>query len=512
MSFFISSKTIAHTLARPVFLVAMISLSAAASAATLSATSHHSKPSTSVAPYQEDIRPVTLFYLGSMSLKDGDLDSAESRFLQTIKLLEQQNQQDQQEYSLSLTGLGNVAQQRGKYELASSYFDKALLAIKSIKDSETQAMLYSAIYINIGLLNSRLGNNDTALSYYKKAEKAAANAPEAYRQNPAFLGKLHNNIGLAYFNLSRYQLALAEFLQAQKLFGDDIQGSFEQAMLYNNIAMIYDALGDSATAISYFKKAIAMPVLDDFLLDKANMLTNLSLSHSNLGQNEQAEAYLNQALTIMMDIDPKHPQVATIYNYLGNIYLTREDWQAALNSLKASEKLSKEVYGSHYFTGVIDKTNIASALLAMDDHEGAEQYLQEALALSQQPDYVEDSNTAMLYSLLAVNNQTNDNPEAALKYYQQALRINKKFFGEHHQLVASAYDDLGRFYYSQDDMTQALSYFKKAEASINQAKTVDPFYLTSIYNGLQAVYKDMGDKNMAKRYAEKLAKLNSVSQ
>lgn len=515
-----AAKKITKTISLPFILFSLIGLSASLSAIAnpatkiksqnlkVSTTSNHVIEPANPNPNHHEIRPETWFYMGSMDLKSGNLDSAESQFLRAVKLFEQQNRQDTQEYSLSLIGLGNVAKQRGKYELAQSYFDKALLANKSIKDSETQAMLYSAVYINIGLLNSSLGNNNKALSYYKKAEKAAVHASEAYRQNPNYSGKLHNNMGLAYFNLSRYHLALEQFLLSQKLFGDEINDSFEQAMLLNNIAMVYDALGDSEKAMSYLNKALAMPILDDFLLDKANILTNLSFSHSNLGNDEQAESYLKQALAIMKDIDPKHPQVATIYNYLGNIYLNREDWQAALESLQASEKLSKEVYGRHYFTGVVDKTNIASALLGMDDDEGAERYLMEALTLSQQPDYVEDSNIASLYSLLAFINQTNDKPTEALKYYQEALRVNKKFFGEHHQLVASSYDDIARFYYHQDDLPQALGYFKKAEASISKAKTVDPYYLNSIYSGLQSVYEDMGDKTLAKRYTDKLAALD----
>lgn len=448
------------------------------------------------------------FYMGTLKMKAGDLDQAKTLLSSSIESFEKLKMTDTIQYNTALAALGNVTQQMGDYEQVQSYYDKALSSIASVEDRETRAMLNSVIYLNIGMLKSQIGNSNEALNYFKKAEKAAANASAAFNQNPLYLGKLHNNIALAYFNLSRYQLALEEFLRAQNYFGDEIKDTYEQAMILNNLALVYDALGDSPKAIAYFEEVLAMPVINDHQIDQANILTNLSLSHINLGQDDKAEPYLNKALAIMKDIDPNHPQVVTIYNYLGSIYINREDWQAALESLQASEKLSKEVYGRHYFTGVVDKTNIASALLRMDDYEGAERYLMEALALSQQPDYVEDSNIASLYSLLAFINQTNDKPTEALKYYQEALRVNKKFFGEHHQLVASSYDDIARFYYYQDDLPQALGYFKKAEASISKAKTVDPYYLNSIYSGLQSVYEDMGDKTLAKRYTDKLAKLD----
>ncbi|MDO5768752.1 MAG: tetratricopeptide repeat protein [Psychrobacter sp.] len=448
------------------------------------------------------------FYMGTLKMKAGDLDQAKTLLSSSIESFEKLKMTDTIQYNTALAALGNVVQQRGNYEQAQSYYDKALSSIASIEDRETRAMLNSVIYLNIGLLKSQIGNSNEALSYFKKAEKAAANASAAFNQNPLYLGKLHNNIALAYFNLSRYQLALEEFSRAQNYFGDEIKDTYEQAMILNNLAMVYDALGDSPKAITYFEKVLAMPVINDHQIDTANILTNLSLSHMNLGQDDKAEPYLNKALAIMKDIAPNHPQVVTIYNYLGSIYINREDWQAALDSLQASERLSKVAYGRHYFTGVVDKANIAAAYMGLNDYDRAEQYLKEALTLSQQPDYIEDSNTAMLYSMLAIIDQSNDKPDEALKYYQEALRVNQKFFGEHHQLVASSYNDIAIFYYNQDDLPQSLAYLKKAEASISKAKTVDPFYLASIYEGFQNVYEALGDKAMAKRYADKLAKLN----
>lgn len=448
------------------------------------------------------------FYIGTIKMKAGDLDQAKSLLSGSIASFEKLKMTNSVQYNLALAGLGNVVQQLGDYEQAQSYFDKALTTIATVEDPETKAMLYSAIYINIGLLNSQLGNNNEALTYFKKAEKAATNANAAFNQNPLYLGKLHNNIAQAYFNLSRYQLALEEFLLAQKYFGDEIKDSYEQALILNNLAMVYDALGDSPKAITYFEKVLSMPVINGHKIDKANMLTNLSLSHINLGQDDKAEPYLNEALAIMKKIDPEHPQVVTIYNYLGSIYLNRGDWQAALDSLQTSERLSKKAYGDHYFTGVVDKTNIAAAYMGLNDYDRAEQYLNEAFRLSQQADYTEDSNTALLYSMLGSLSIHNNDYDQALKYYQEALRINQKFFGEYNQLVASSYEDVATVYYIQDDLKQALAYLKKAEASISKAKTVDPFYLASIYDSLQTIYDELDETVMAQRYANKLAKLD----
>jgi len=69
---------------------------------------------------------------------------------------------------------------------------------------------------------------------------------------------------------------------------------------------------------------------------------------------------------------------------------------------------------------------------------------------------------AIDYNNIGIVHSSQGNYSKALEFFQKALKIDEKVFGNEHPMVAIRYINIGFVYYSQGDYFRALEYYHKA--------------------------------------------------
>jgi tetratricopeptide (TPR) repeat protein len=114
----------------------------------------------------------------------------------------------------------------------------------------------AASYNNIGITNTKKGEQDLAIDSYKNAIKIKPDYVAPY-----------NNIGMAYFKKGELDLAIDSYKKAIKIKPD-------MAVLYNNIGMAYFEKGELDLAIDSYNKAIDINA--DYASPKVNLVECLT--------------------------------------------------------------------------------------------------------------------------------------------------------------------------------------------------------------------------------------------
>jgi tetratricopeptide (TPR) repeat protein/predicted Ser/Thr protein kinase len=160
-------------------------------------------------------------------------------------------------------------------------------------------------------------------------------------------------------------------------------GGRQRAQIESNIASVYLAQGDYATAARRYQAALdileATP--DATHPDAANLLNNLGGALINMGRYDEGEAALDRALAIWeTQLGERHPVVASTLSSLGALYERRREYAKALVAADRSLSIRRDAFGSEHPTVATSLDNRASLLLYTGKLEAAEADARKALA------------------------------------------------------------------------------------------------------------------------------------
>ena len=236
--------------------------------------------------------------------------------------------------------------------------------------------------------------------------------------------RLLNQLGYYLHVKAYYALALPLYQQAldirKTVLGD---GHPYTAISLNNLAGLYESLGDYPQALPLYQQAldISKTVLGYRHPDTAQSLNNLAALYYSLGDYAQALPLYQQALDIRKTVlGDRHPDTAQSLNNLAALYVAQGDYALALPLYQQALDICKTVLGDRH-------PNTASSL----------------------------NNLAGLYESLG-------NYAQALPLYQQALDIKKNVLGDRHPATAISLNNLAYLYDSLGDYAQALPLYAQA--------------------------------------------------
>lgn len=138
---------------------------------------------------------------------------------------------------------------------------------------------------------------------------------------------IHNNLGLAYDKIGRFEDAIKELEEAQRLNPDYIE-------VHNNIAVIYYKMGMIEEAEKELVEAIR---LNPGYLEAHCNLGNI---YSNSSRPDDAIKEFNEALRIKPDYAPAH-------NNLGDIYAIKKLNEEAINEYKEALRVDPNYASPH---------------------------------------------------------------------------------------------------------------------------------------------------------------------
>ncbi len=273
----------------------------------------------------------------------------------------------------------------------------------------------------------------------------------------------------------------------------------ELALTFNNLGLVYDALGDRNTALDYYQQALPLIQAVGDQQGEAAILTNIGAVYQALGDRDAAHGYYQQALPLSRAVGDRQGEASILTN-MGNVYDALGDRDTALNYYQQALPLSRAVGDQVGEASTL--TNIGNIYSALGEPETALDYYQQALPLRQamgdkRGEAVTLSNIGLVYDTLG-------DRETALAYYQQALPL-RRAVGDR-QGEAATLSNIGLVYDALGERETALDYYQQAlrlsrAIGDRQGEAVILINLGSLYNAL-------GERDTALDYYQQALALN----
>ena len=151
-----------------------------------------------------------------------------------------------------------------------------------------------------------------------KADASAAQAMDLAKDNDRlYRGALRQHAAVV-FDQMNYPKALESFnrLLDMELEGDDEIG---KAACYNNVAMVYQATGQTAKSVEFYERALKIFVAEDHKPFMGNVYTNLAICFNDLAEHEKVIAYATKSRDIFLELNDVHG-ASSATSILGSAY------------------------------------------------------------------------------------------------------------------------------------------------------------------------------------------------
>lgn len=257
--------------------------------------------------------------LGHSFMRKSNMDSARYYLDKGLALAQSVN--DYRVEAGIYNNYGNVYLEESNYQQALDYFIKAAKLYENpLQDAYGQCLALS----NIGNIEYRLGNYSKALNYALQSMKFAKEESLIPQ-----IGYAHKLIGRIYRQQKKYDSALLEYEQAQKLYLQlgDIRSAAE---LLQNVGNIYFDKEQHAAALKNYMES----------LNLARRISNkaiIAYAYSAIGQanyvlkkNDAALIYLDSARIVAKGLNNAYLQMDT-YQAISATYEAKGDYKKALS-------------------------------------------------------------------------------------------------------------------------------------------------------------------------------------
>ncbi len=229
------------------------------------------------------------------------------------------------------TTMGLIYLNKGRYDVALDYFNKALAYYKK-QEKKTEEDAYC--YNNLALTYWTTGNNQLALEHMNEALDIRK---ELYKENHPLVAASYNNLGLVYSDLD-LKAAMENYKKALDIYTKLYKSSHPViATTYNNIGIIQRKQADYNNSLVSFKQCLAMRIslLGAEHANVAFVYSSIGQTFSDLGKYDSALVYQQKALAIYKTVyGDKHPEVANTYNLIGSALEQQKKYDLALDNFQ----------------------------------------------------------------------------------------------------------------------------------------------------------------------------------
>lgn len=265
--------------------------------------------------------------------------------------------------------------------------------------------------------------------------------------------------------------------------------------------------------LSEFDQLISKYILDGELLKADSML------HTKGNLDERVEQYKRDEATIAKERE----ELSLRQEQLEQSEVLRikrlDDLANDCYHKFEIHKLKHENDSAAYYIELragLDTTNVEWQFKAGEffdyiaDYSRAIAYFQRALQLwiKQYGESYEE--TASLYQNIGLEYQTIGNYEDAFTYYNKALEIRKSIFGENAPEIASNYKFLGSYYRQTGDYEKATEFNEAALTIYKNAYGENNEEVASIYGNLGVVFEYKGEYQVALEFHQKALGIDTL--
>lgn len=357
-----------------------------------------------------------------------------------------------------------------KSEQAIEYFHRCLK--EGSRGKIYDPLTYSKVYNNLGLIYKNQERYDSAIFYYRKAERIN----RAHQFDGRNVVLLLNLSRMFYFfgNADQVLSYARECLNTAIKTRDD-----ESICLgYMTMAEALNQTGSLKLSIDYNEKALRLSerIYGTHHSNTARLMSQLSNSYTRLGEYDKALSYAKQgAFRLRQIYGDIHPKIAESCIYLGRSYIGVEKYDSAeywLNKALQCRKMVKGKFSAAHLSLYLD---LARSYLAKENFPASIKYL-DVIRTSERANRGQKSTGFMLLGDIFLKKKDYTN---SLTEYQKAIlqRVNNPYYYPYKNPL------------SQDLINQPLSILSKD--LINQPLSISLIEKKAhVYEALYQKYPD----------------------
>ena len=228
---------------------------------------------------------------------------------------------------------------------------------------------------------------------------------------------------------------------------------------------------------------------------QAEMLTLLGRTYRRLGAYDKAQAVLNQALTLGVEVyGPTDLHVAQTLDQLGGALADKGDYAAGARTLERSLAMRRALLGNQHADVAVTLAELGRVYQDQGRNERAEPLHREALAIRRTALGSEHRETAVSLSDLASVLRLNGDLDGAETLLRQSLETNRRTRGDDHPNTATTLHDLALVAASRGDYGTAEAQLRRVlelqKKAMGDQHPVVAMVLNSLAHVLRAEGRD----------------------
>jgi len=367
----------------------------------------------------------------------------------------------------ALQHIGALAENQGNFAMALQQYKTAIVLLEEECEGDSTNISFLAPLTGLGRMHEKRNELSQALEAYEwclRVQKA----------NGDQIGGVLSNIANVKHIQGDLRAALSLYLQSLEILVGRIgmEDHPDVAVTMNNIALIYDRLGETAKALDMYKKAMEIFQNTSEVDTKENknvakVQLNMARALQSLRKHERAEELYKNCLEIVKGLDQEDLHLTSrILSYLGSLYEDTGEFQKALETYEL-------------------------CLQKMDEAG----------------DQVSRSERATITSRMARTFTALEEFDQALKLHEETLELEK---GQPHTLgvtlsnMATVYRFAGKHRTAIETYEKSLETFRTAKTASGNFE--NPTIATILYN-MAVTYFELGENDEAKSLAKSALKI-----
>ncbi len=346
---------------------------------------------------------------------------------------------------------------------ALAIYNNVIVLLQNQENNKTKLNLLANSHVGIAYVYSETGNSILAFKNDSIAMVYALECGDKKTQAKALIVR-----GISFFKLGNYDTALTYYEQAEKL-AQEIEDQENQAKIFSNRAIIYFYQGENKKTIEGFTKALEIgKQLNNEPLIATNYMS-LAIVYSNLSQNDSVFIFYERALALFQKLNDKNG-ILRCYMNLGNAYYGFSDYGKAIEYYQLAIKNALEMDDkSNLAKGY---SNMGDVYIQLGDYDSAAELLFKSIKIKEQIN--DKASLAKGFFCLGKLYFYRKDYAKSLPYFQQSLKINQEI--KNTIQIGHNLNSIASIYSAQNKNDSAIACYIKVMESY---KEIDYVYGTS---------------------------------
>ncbi|CAF1512603.1 unnamed protein product [Adineta steineri] len=258
-------------------------------------------------------------------------------------------------------------------------------------------------------------------------------------------------------------------------------------------------------ALSYYEQALTIDE-QNYRGDhehKAEIMKKIGVVYRKKGSFNTAWRYISDALEMFQRIlPPRHPHIAMCLRSIGEIYLDQRDFDKAIDYFHQKFQMDEQCLPSDHYYLLGDLDLIVKTYKMKGDIEMALKFCQQKiddLKMNLSESHLRVAHTLMTMAKILMD----DNPDEALRSYEEALSIFKELFSFDHSTITDCLASMASLYLKYHTPDDRLSCLIKVFDSHRRILPSDHVNITKICKTIALCYQEMNNLSEALRYFQK---------